>query len=198
MFAYIKGSLEYNGGDHIIVENNEIGYKVFTTSFSIGEFLKREGNICVYTKVVNRDDEMNIYGFSSNEEMDMFNKLVSVSGVGSKMALGILSSISLGQLVGAIVANDTKELTKAQGVGKKTAQRIVLELKDKVDKNLALIQPSFHDFITPSENHVDEATQALMSLGYKKSEVENAIGKIKVDNLRVEDIIKEVLKILSL
>lgn len=198
MYAYIKGTLEVNCGEYIIVENNEIGYKIFTTSYSISELINMESDkICVYTKIVNRDDEMNIYGFSSQRELDMFNKLTTVSGVGSKMALGILSSIDLGHLVGAIISNDIKELVKAQGVGKKTAQRIILELKDKVDEKLAIIQPTFNEMVFVGDDNEKEATEALLSLGYKKSEVQSAFNKIKTDNLTVESIIKEALKILS-
>ena len=197
MYEYIKGSLVYIGLGYIVIENNDIGYKIYTSDASVAQLKGKDEKVMLYTQLIHREDDMSIFGFFTKEELKMFQLLMTVSGVGAKVALGILSSIAFGELIGAIISNDIKTLMKAQGVGKKTAQRIALELKDKVDEKLAIIQPTFDNLIKPLENEMDEAISALMSLGYKKSEAEQAVNKVADSNSTLEDVIKKSLKLLS-
>jgi len=158
MFAYIKGTLEYKCSDYLIVEANGIGYKIFT-SISTIETAGRVGEqVKIYTYLHVREDIINLYGFLTQEELGMFELLISVSGIGPKAAISVLSSISPSKFGLAVITDDIKTLTKAPGIGNKTAQRIILELKDKI-KNEQLSLP---DGITGGEN-VPEKSNSIIS-----------------------------------
>ncbi|TCO79855.1 Holliday junction branch migration protein RuvA [Marinisporobacter balticus] len=197
MFEYIKGNLEFIGEEYIVVDNYDIGYKIYTSNESIADLKTKLGAVIVYTQIIVRDDDMSIFGFSTREELKMFRLLTTVNGIGSKVALGILSSIPMGNLVGIIVAEDTHSLTKAQGVGKKTAQRIILELKDKVDLKIAVMEPSLISQIHNENDDAEEAISALVALGYTKGEAKKAVDYVKDACGNIEDVIKKALKFLS-
>ncbi|QEK12061.1 Holliday junction branch migration protein RuvA [Crassaminicella thermophila] len=196
MFEYIKGSLEFIGKDYIVVDNQNIGYKIHTSNASIADFKTNSEKVTVYTQLIVREDDMSIFGFSTREELKMFQLLTTVTGIGSKVALAILSSIPIGRLTGIIVSEDVNSLTKAQGVGKKTAQRIILELKDKVDSKMAIIEPSLIS-TQLLDNDTEEAISALMALGYTKGEAKTTINKVKDSCNSIEEIIKKALVFLS-
>lgn len=195
MFEFIIGEIISIKNDYVVVQNNGIGYKIFTSTntMSILEIGKREQ--LIYTQLHVRDDGLFLFGFSSEDEMDMFNLLLRVSKVGPKVAVGILSTLTPNAIRIAILNKDIDGLCKGPGVGKKTAERIIVELKDRIDKNILL---NFNeDPINISNNNYHEAIQALMSLGYMKYEVEHVIKSMDIDSLSLEEVIKEGLKKLS-
>lgn len=197
MFQYIKGNLEFVGEDYIVIDNHDIGYKIYTSHLSISELKAKGEKVKVYTQIMIRDEDITIYGFSTREELKMFQLLMTVTSVGAKVALGILSSVPLGKLVGVILSEDIQGLTKAQGVGKKTAQRIILELKDKVDPSMAVFELSFIPTPQMAGDDADEAVNALVALGYGKTEALTAVSEAKTVSVNVEDMIKKALRLLA-
>ncbi len=190
MFEYLKGIVVDAVIDKIIIEVNGIGYRVNSTTNSVSKVNKVESTI-IYTHLVVREDEMSLYGFASRDELTMFQKLISVSKIGPKVACGILSTYTPPKIGAYILSNDIPALSKSPGVGKKTAERIVLELKDKIDKaNVEYDYTLFNDD-TKDDN---EAVDALIALGYTNVEAEKAVQAVKDTSLATEDIIKNALK----
>lgn len=191
MYSYIKGSIEEIRLDSIVIENNDIGYKINASSNTIKD-LQLGKMAKIYTKLIVREDDMSLCGFSTQEEMKMFELLTSVSKIGPKVALAILSFASPGQLGAYILSEDIAKLSKAPGVGKKTAERIILELKDKVDKTTVEFEPTLLSN-APIGISQDEAVDALLALGYSAPEAKEAVERCKKDGLNTEDIIKKSL-----
>ena len=197
MFAYIKGKLEDKASNYIIIDNMGIGYKVFMGESSIDTIGNIGDTIKVYTHYHVREDEISLYGFISNEELRMFELLISVSGVGAKSAVAILSNIEPSSFALAVITNDESKLVKIPGVGRKTAARIVLELKDKLkDIQSYSKENNVKDKVINNEK-VEEAISALQVLGYNKREIEKTLEKINLEELTLEEIIKQGLKYLS-
>lgn len=191
MYSYIKGTIEEIRLDSIVIENNNIGYKINVSANTIKDL--QMGKLAkIYTKLIVREDDMSLCGFSSNEEMKMFELLTSVSKIGPKVGLGILSFATPGQIGAYILSEDVAKLSKAPGVGKKTAERIVLELKDKVDKTAVEFEATLLSN-APIGISQDEAVDALLALGYSSVEAKEAVQKCKKDGLNTEDIIKKSL-----
>ena len=191
MYSYIKGTVEEIYIDSIVVENNGIGYKINVSSNTIMNLQVGEATK-IYTKLIVREDDMSLCGFVSREELKMFELLTSVSKIGPKVALSILSFASTAQLGAYILSEDIGKLSKAPGVGKKTAERIVLELKDKVDKNNIEFEPTLLSQ-KPTLISQDESVDALVALGYTLSESKEAVQKCKKDGMNTEAIIKKAL-----
>ncbi|HID8235056.1 TPA: Holliday junction branch migration protein RuvA [Clostridioides difficile] len=191
MYSYIKGTVEEIYIDSIVVENNGIGYKINVSSNTIMNLQVGEATK-IYTKLIVREDDMSLCGFVSREEFKMFELLTSVSKIGPKVALSILSFASPAQLGAYILSEDIGKLSKAPGVGKKTAERIVLELKDKVDKNNIEFEPTLLSQ-KPTLISQDESVDALVALGYTLSESKEAVQKCKKDGMNTEAIIKKAL-----
>ncbi|MFL8634582.1 Holliday junction branch migration protein RuvA [Clostridioides difficile] len=191
MYSYIKGTVEEIYIDSIVVENNGIGYKINVSSNTIMNLQVGEATK-IYTKLIVREDDMSLCGFVSREELKMFELLTSVSKIGPKVALSILSFASPAQLGAYILSEDIGNLSKAPGVGKKTAERIVLELKDKVDKNNIEFEPTLLSQ-KPTLISQDESVDALVALGYTLSESKEAVQKCKKDGMNTEAIIKKAL-----
>ena len=187
MYSYIKGIIEEINLDHIVIDNNGIGYKINASANTIMKV--KIGHECkIYTKLIVKEDDMSLCGFYDKEELKMFELLTSISKIGPKVGLGILSFASPRQIGAYILSEDIVKLSKAPGVGKKTAERIVLELKDKVDKN----NVEFEATLLTSQPVVvsqDEALDALVALGY-------SLQESKKDGLNTEDIIKKSLSYL--
>ena len=191
MYSYIKGTVEEINLDYIVIDNNNIGYKINVSSNTIKDL--HLGNMAkIYTKLIVREDDMSLCGFATKEEMKMFELLTSVSKIGPKVGLSILSFASPGQLGAYILSEDVAKLSKAPGVGKKTAERIVLELKDKVDKDMAEFEATLFNQ-APTGLELDEALEALLALGYSSTEAKEAVQKFKKDGLKTEDLIKKSL-----
>lgn len=197
MYAYIKGKLEYKCNEYIIVEANGIGYKIFT-SLSTVEVLGAVGSdIKVYTYLYVREDMMNLFGFLTRDELSMFELLITVSGVGPKAAVSLLSAVSPSKFGLAVITEDAKTLTKAQGIGSKMAQRIILELKDKLKKEqLTGIAESPEEMAPANRENtrVSEAISALMVLGYTPLEASRAVSAVYSEEMELEAIIKSSLK----
>ena len=204
MIGYLHGKITFLAIDFCFIDVNGVGYRVFITSQARSK-LSLNQEVTLYTYLSVREDAMLLYGFINQLEYDVFCKLISVSKIGPKAGLGLLSSLSSEKLFWAIQNKQVSLLTNAPGIGKKTAERIVLELKDKLTElNLSisdevLDQPILID--TPSEDEkidmYEEATQALLSLGYTKPEI-NSVLKKAGNMTNTEDIIKFALKELSL
>lgn len=198
MLAYIKGTLEIKTKGYIVVEANGIGYKIFMPESTITKLSNVGENIQIYTFMRVREDDISLYGFLTNEELRMFELLLSVSGIGAKGALTILSNITPSQFALAVISNDVGILKKLPGIGPKTAQRVILELKDKLKKEQEIVategeeETSLQEAILEDEK-VSEAISALQVLGYSRREIMQALEKMDMDSLTVEDIIRKGL-----
>ncbi len=195
MFEFIIGKIVSIKNDFVVIQNNGIGYRVITSTNSMSKLELGGDNQILYTQLSVREDGMSLYGFVSEDEMDMFNLLLLVSKIGPKIAVGILSAMTPNQLKKAILNRNVEELCKCPGIGKKTAERIIIELIDRVEK--LGISTDDEVFQQRSDNEYSEGLEALMSLGYNRYEVENILKLMDIKNMKVEDIIKEGLKRLS-
>ncbi|MBQ8299657.1 MAG: Holliday junction branch migration protein RuvA [Clostridia bacterium] len=195
MYAYIKGSLEIKANDHVIVEANGIGYRIFMSSSAIQRLGELNSVVKVYTHYHVREDNISLYGFCNLEELRMFELLISVSGVGAKSAIAILSNITPSKFALAVISNDIKELTKLPGIGAKSAQRIILELKDKLKTEESIAAESDFEVqsVLAKDDNMHEAISALQVLGYPVKDATKAISSIDCTGLSVEDIIKKAL-----
>lgn len=200
MIAYIKGKLETKSSTYVVVDVNGIGYKIFMSGTAISEMPEVGENVKVHTYYYVREDNISLYGFNTQEELKMFELLLSVSGVGAKSAIAMLSAIKPSSFALAVISNDVKALIKIPGVGPKSAQRIILELKDKLKTEQALAEEDNIEIktIIADNSKVDEAISALQVLGYNRKEIEKAFEHIPSKELSVEDLIKQALKILGM
>ena len=197
MFAYIKGSLEQKSNNYVVIDVSGIGYKIFMATKAI-ETLGEIGEIVkVHTHYYVREDNISLYGFNTNEELRMFELLLQVSGIGAKSAIAMLSEISPSSFALAVISDDISQLVKIPGIGKKTAARIVLELKDKLKTEEAITKTEEVKLSITNEEETSEAIAALQVLGYTKREIEKALENIDTKNLQLEEIIKQGLKNLA-
>ena len=199
MFAYIKGNLEEKGTNYVVIENGNIGYKIFMSNMSINEIGELGTKVKVYTHYYVREDNISLYGFLSHEELKMFELLLSVSGIGAKSAITMLSNITPAGFAVAIISNNVTLLKKIPGIGPKTAQRIILELQDKLksEQELTKQEEQTEIKIVNNNENAEEAMQALQILGYNKKEIEKAFEKIANTDVSVEELIKKGLSILA-
>ena len=198
MYSYIKGSLEIKANGFVVIDNNGIGYKIFMSENAIEELGEIGEVVKVYTYYYVREDNISLFGFISNEELRMFELLISVSGVGAKSAINMLSAITPSNFALAIISNDISSLVKVPGIGAKSAQRIILELKDKLKTEEAISKTDTKVKVAIKQNNnSEEAVAALQVLGYNKKEVEKALEKFDIAELSVEDIIRKALAYLA-
>ena len=193
MIAYLRGSLELKSEEYIIIEVQGIGYKVYMSKKSI-DSLPDEGAVRVYTYLKVREDDVSLFGFCTNEELHMFELLISVGGIGAKSAINILSSITPSRFALAVITNDVNSIKKLQGICQKTALRIILELKDKIKTEEAISAREEQDSSMDDEEKED-VIQALQVLGYRRYEINKVLAKVKSSTL--EDKIKEALQYLA-
>ena len=198
MFAYIKGNLEIKTNGYVVVDVGGIGYKIFMSQNAIEKLGESGKEVKIHTYVRVREDDISIFGFNSNEELRMFELLLSVSGIGAKSSLTILSNISPSSFALAVISNDIGKLKKLPGIGPKTAQRIILELKDKLKTEEAIDDnvEELKECIVENDK-VSEAISALQVLGYSRREIDLALENIDKNNLSIEEIIRQGLKKLS-
>lgn len=203
MYSYVKGELAEVNLDHIVVETGGIGYMIYvpTNTFaylpSIGE------NIKVYTYLYIREDAMILYGFLTKDDLEMFKMLITVNGIGPKGGLAVLSTLSSDDLRFAILSDDAKAIAKAPGVGAKTAQRVILDLKDKMSLEDAFEKKLEHNEAMPDKSALsavkNDAVLALTALGYSSTESMKAVSKVEIkDSMDVEDVLKAALKFMSI
>lgn len=196
MISYIKGSVEYIGNDYVVLENNGIGYNIQvspTTASSVS--MKKEVRIYTYMNV--KENELSLFGFLTREELNMFNILIGVNGVGPKSAIGLLGALSPSQLALAIATEDIKALSVGQGIGKRIAQRIALELKDKVGADTISTGEQLVTKTDTTTGERAEALSALMALGFTKGEADGAINSVFVSGMETAEIISKALKVVK-
>lgn len=196
MFYYVKGPVAHTAPFLAVIDCAGVGYACRTTHHTLAQLQKgKEAKLYTYLNV--REDAMELYGFSTENELNCFRMLIGVSGVGPKAALSILSSTTPEGLAMSIITGDEKTLTVAQGIGKKIAQRIILELKDKLAKGqIPAAGESYGGtgLTVIPENKSSEAAAALAVLGYSQNEIAAALKGIDLDSLRLEEIVKQALK----
>ncbi len=190
MYEYIKGIYTGMNKDYIVVENQGMGYKIYTSGSTMAKLPQLNEEMLIFVQQIVREDFLGLYGFLTKEELHMFNLLLTINGVGAKAALSLLSICSVTNLKYAIISRDEKTIVRAPGVGKKIAQRIILELKDKLDTG--------ENILNPSEGHAAadtsrEALEALLSLGYSEKEATQALKNVD-ENDSLENVIKSCLR----
>ena len=197
MYYYVSGEVAHVEPYLAVIDCGGVGYACRTTTFTLSQ-IKKGDKAKLFTYLSVREDAMELYGFASAEELKLFQQLISVSGVGPKAALSILSAGTPANLALAIITGDEKALTAAAGVGKKLAQRIILELKDKLAKGQT-VSAAGESVAGPAvtiipQNKLSEASAALAVLGYSQAEINVALKGIDIDNQSLEQIIRLALK----
>ncbi|MFQ9980177.1 MAG: Holliday junction branch migration protein RuvA [Finegoldia magna] len=195
MYSYIIGVITEVHENYIVLENNNIGYKIFITDF-FRDNVSAFDEYKVYTEFVEREDASILYGFSSQKERELFNLLTDVTSIGPKYAMNILSTMTVDECKTAIITDDIKLLTQASGVGKKTASRIILELKEKIEKDFVPSEKPVNKEVKRS-NDSEFAREALLQLGYFKNDVDAFIENTDISGLSIEDIMKKAMKSLD-
>lgn len=196
MISYIKGILTQVSDGMAVIEAGGIGYGVFVSPSTISALGNLGDEVKIYTYMNVKEDGISLFGFYTKEEQSLFNLLISISGIGPKIALGVLDRLPPKALVSAIVTGDVKAFEKAPGIGKKTAQRIILELKDKFKNADFLDWPEASEIMpaTDMTGAKAEATEALQALGYSLSEAVRAVMPVYEEGMAAEKIIKLALK----
>lgn len=201
MFYYLKGELTYKDLNTCVIECGGVGYKLTVsqiTSESLASSVGKEVKLFTYLAV--REDGIELFGFGSDEERSSFNRLTSVSGVGPKVAMGILSVMTPEKLSVAICSEDAKSIAKAPGIGAKTAARIILELKDKISKDISIPDAASlikNSAVPQNQKNISEATEALTILGYDKNTILGALKDIDTVKNDIGEIIRLALKKLA-
>ena len=199
MYSYIKGELAEVNTDHIVIDVGGIGYMIYIPAQSlnylpgIGEMLK------VHTYLYMREDAMILYGFLTKDDLEMFKLLITVSGIGPKGGLAVLSTLSSDDLRFAVLSGDSKAISKAPGIGSKTAQRVIIDLKDKLSLEDAFEKKLEHENekinVSSNSQVKNDAVMALNALGYSSTESLKAVSKVEItDDMDVEDVLKLALK----
>lgn len=201
MIGYIKGTIEGIMQDSVLLENNGIGYRIFTSGKVLEEMTGLHQEKMLFTYLHVREDELSLFGFPTMEELDTFKQLLSVNGIGPKAALSILSVLSVKDLSIAVMAGDAKAITKANGIGAKGANRVIMELKDKLkyedlfdvdDDTTELVQG---EIAAGGKGSVQDTVLALVSLGYSEFEAMKAVKQIKgAELMDSEELLKAALK----
>ncbi len=193
MFSYIIGTIEYKGDNLLILDNNNIGYEITISNNTLMSLPNLGESIKIHTYVHFKEDGVSIYGFENLDEKEMFLKLINISGVGPKAAIGILSGLTPSALSIAIMKQDDKSIASIKGIGKKTAERIVLELKDKVNITSEIANVQIEKDIEYS-NALNEAIDVLVSLGINKLEASKVAKAHYSENATAEDIVAKSLR----
>lgn len=198
MIGYIKGSVEGISQDYVLVENQGIGYRIYTSAKVIEQLSQMHEVQQFYTYLHVREDDLSLFGFLSMQELDTFKLLISVSGIGPKAALAILSVLTVKDLSIAVMTGDTKAITKANGVGTKGANRVIMELKDKLALDDIINLDEEEESILVDHlftNSINDTIMALVSLGYSNAEANKAISQIpNASELESEELLKLALK----
>jgi len=195
MIAHLKGILEHIDKDHIVVEVAGVGYRVNLSPAVLNRLPKAGSELLVFTYQVVREDEISLYGFLTKEERNLFSTLLTVSGIGPKGASVILASAPLDKLVAAITRGDAEFISAAPGVGLKTAQKVVIELKEKLAKAYGLKPAQLSMGGAGESTVISDSISALITLGYSPREAREAVSRIDPENIKsVEEVIKSALK----
>lgn len=202
MFDYIKGTIIVKNDTRVVLENNGVGYEFLCNKRTISNLPGEGEEAKIYTKLIHKEDQMFLCGFSQKEEKIIFDILTTVSGIGTKMALNLLDEFNIEELVSAVIREDYKLISKAKGVGAKLAQKIILELKDKLMNTgtaMSLVISEVSENKNISNDTILEVQTILESLGWNSNEYTNAIkaGAQLVKENNSEELLRETLKILS-
>lgn len=203
MISFIRGTVADVTESSVIVETGNIGYEIFMTGTAIEQASRTRQELKIHTYFHVREDAMQLYGFLNKDDLNMFKLLLGVNGIGPKAALGVMSGITADELRFAVLSDDVKTISKAPGIGRKTAQKLILELKDKLSLEEAFEQKLAHEqaavgAVSPDENGFDgrqEAVEALVALGYSSTDALRAVRKAEdVNPDDVEGLLKAALK----
>lgn len=195
MYAYLNGKVAEKGPGSLVIDVGGVGYLLSVSMNTLQETPPVGEPMKVYTVLSVREDAMELFGFASREEKSMFTRLLTVSGIGPKVALSILGAMPLKDLTLAIVTGDVTSLSRAPGVGKKTAQRLALELKDKVDQSDLDYAPDASGPVTPvQEDAAQEALAALQALGYTASEAARAVSQVRGQSDSANELVRLALR----
>lgn len=199
MYAYLKGTIEEITEDNLVLEVNQVGYNIKVSARTVNALQGIGSLVKIYTYTLVREDSFSLYGFLTRDDLNIFKKLITVNGIGPKGGLAILSILSADELRFAIISGDAKAISKAPGIGAKTAERVILDLKDKVSLDEALAPKNEIATVTLSgediNNGKNEAIEALVALGYSASDALRAVKQVTVaEDSSVEEILKAALK----
>ncbi|MGN0321761.1 MAG: Holliday junction branch migration protein RuvA [Oliverpabstia sp.] len=200
MIGYVKGVLEEADEQSVMIDNHGIGYRIFVPSSAFSGALPIGKEVKIYTYLSVKEDAMQLYGFLTRDDLRMFRMLLGVNGIGPKAGLGILSALTADELRFAVLADDAASIAKAPGIGKKTAQKLILELKDKLNLEDAFEQKLANQAAgdisaADAGSQIQEAVQALTALGYPGTEALRAVKKVEgAESMTVEEILKAALK----
>ncbi len=194
MISYISGILKYKGADFVIVENGGIGFRIFASADTVSRLPASENEVRLYTHMNVREDDISLFGFMTMEELNMFDRLITVKGVGPKGATALLASLSPAEISLAVITDDIKTLSSGHGIGKKTAQQIILDLKGRIETKEAEGASVVGAAVKNSEKA--EAEEALLALGFAVNEAQKALDAVYDENLTVSELIGRALKLL--
>lgn len=199
MYAYLKGTVEEIAEDNLVLEVNQVGYNIKVSSRTVNAIQGIGSFVKIYTYTLVREDSFSLFGFLTRDDLDIFKKLITVNGIGPKGGLAILSIMSADELRFAIIAGDAKAISKAPGIGAKTAERVILDLKDKVTLDEALTPKVGSVSVSLSDENIgnakNEAIEALVALGYSASDALRAVKQVEItENSSAEEILKSALK----
>ena len=198
MIGFLKGKIADTGENYILLDVNGVGFELIATSNAVYKYMTETGEVTIDTYMNVREDAITLFAFENKQEKQLFNLLITVSGVGPKMAISILSGTSCNDICFAIANNDTSMLSRIKGLGKKTAEKIILELKEKVGnlsdltgKTSAISLSNQNNFTSPE---TEDAVQALMGLGYNRTDALKFVEKVAKPEMKAEEIIRLCLK----
>lgn len=194
MYSYIKGSLASKSQDKAVIDVGGVGYLIYIPYSTYQTLPELNETVKLNTYLAVREDSLTLYGFNSNEELRVFELLISVSGIGPKLAMGVLSDISAAEFSVAVITDDVNRLTKISGIGKKTAQRMIIELKDKMKSETIENMPNEPVIRNVVNNEIEEAISALQVLGYNNKDAVEMVNKSYKEGMSIEEIIKMALK----
>lgn len=198
MISYIRGELAFVEKEKVIVDVGGVGYGIFMPEASMGLLPQTGNEVKLHTYLNVREDAMQLFGFLTRDDLEVFKLLIGVSGIGPKGGLSILSKMTADDLRFAVLSGDAKAISKAPGIGKKTAEKVIIELKDKLDVEEltgGFFRESTEAPLESGESEVQsEAVQALVALGYGSTESLKAVRKVNQANLTVEEVLKQALK----
>lgn len=190
MFSFINGKLAEVGDEYIVVSAGGIGFLIYVPQTLKSELPMLDEEVFIYTYFKVGEDFMNLYGFGKKKDLDIFKKLLDVNGVGPKAALSILSVFTTEELISAIINDDDKLIAKANGIGQKTAKRLILELKDKIDLTDIELSPK-----NEVNKYIQDAVEGLVALGYSRTQAFNVIGSLKIDeDMNADTILKMAIR----
>ena len=195
MISHLAGTLEHAEQNHVVIDVNNVGYRVNVPASVLSRLPQIGANLKLYTIQVVREDDISLYGFLNKEERALFALCLSVSGIGPKLALALIAAFPLNKLVTAIAQGDIVLLSSISGIGRKTAERIVLELKEKIGKAYAVNPSEMAVGVKGDQALVADSIAALIALGYSPKEAREAITRTNLDGVSsVEQVLKQALK----